>query len=136
MDKRISRGFLLLVITQTFHSFEEYYFSLWAVFSPARIVSGFVSDNLPLGFSIINVTVVLFGCWTYFKPVIGSWPSASVFVGWWCVVELGNAVGHIIFAVQAQGYFPGIYTAPFLLLFSSYIIVVSMLSVGEDRAAT
>jgi hypothetical protein len=119
----IKLAFLLLVLTQTLHSFEEYYFSLWAVLAPARFISGLFSDDLAFGFAIINSAIVVFAYWTYLVPVSRNWTSASLFLWGWCLLELGNGIAHMVFAVQAQGYFPGLYTAPLLVLLSGYIIV-------------
>ena len=135
MNPKIRYTFLLLVLAQTLHSLEEYYFSLWTVLAPARIVSGLISDNLALGFSIINSAVVLFGFWTYLYPVSRNWAYQSLFLWGWCALELANGVAHIVFAVQTQGYFPGLYSAPLLLLFSCYI-GLKMLSIEHDDMAT
>jgi hypothetical protein len=119
----IKLAFLLLVLTQTLHSFEEYYFSLWAALAPARFVSGLFSDDLAFGFAIINSAIIVFGYWTYLMPVSRNWASASLALWGWSLVELGNGVAHLLFAVQTQGYFPGLYTAPLLVLLSCYIII-------------
>ena len=116
-------SFLLLAISQAFHSLEEYYFSLWEVFGPARFVSALVSDNLPLGFSIINISFVLFGFWCYFYPVCQSWKASKQIMWFWVILELGNSIGHAIVAFNTGGYFPGIYTAPFMFVCASYLAI-------------
>lgn len=135
MNASIRYTFLLLVLTQTLHSFEEYYFSLWTVLAPARFVSSLLSDDLALGFSIINSAIVIFGFWTYLYPVSRKWASSDLFLWAWCAIELANGIAHIVFALLAQGYFPGLYTAPLLLLFSCYICF-KMLSIKHDHMAT
>ena len=114
---KVKSGFLCIVFSQTLHSLEEYYFSLWEVFAPARIASNFVSSDVETGFIIINTSVVLFGLWTYYWPVSQAWRPAVALMWFWIVFELANSAGHAFFAVGAGGYFPGIYTAP--LLFAS-----------------
>jgi len=32
-----------------------------------------------------------------------------------------NGIGHLLFALEAGGYFPGVYTAPLLLAFSGLL---------------
>ena len=123
LNTGIKYAFLLLVITQGLHSYEEYHHALWTRLALARYASGLVSDNPALGFSVINGSLVLFGFWTYLVPVSRNWASAGRFLWGWCFLELANGIGHILFAVQARGYFPGLYTAPFLLLISAYISV-------------
>ena len=114
-------GFLLLIISQALHSIEEYVYSLWEVFTPARVVSGLISDNLASGFIVINLSIVVFGFWCYFAPVRQSWPSARIFAWFWVLLELGNSIGHTLFAINQAGYFPGIYTAPLLFVFAGFL---------------
>lgn len=135
MNPSIKYGFLLLVLTQTLHSLEEYYFSLWTVLAPARFISALLSDDLAFGFAIINSAVVVFGFWTYLYPVSRKWASLGLFLWSWCAVELANGLAHIVFAAQAQVYFPGLYTAPLLVLLSCYI-GFKMLSIKHDHVAT
>lgn len=115
--------FLLLIVSQTLHSLEEYFYSLWEVFPPARIVSGLISSNLTLGFAIINSTVVAVGFWCYFFPVRNHWKSATVIMWFWVLLELANAIGHAIFALQQGGYFPGLITALPLFLFAGLLAI-------------
>lgn len=110
--------FLGLAISQAAHSIEEFYFRLFDVFASARYLSGLISENLALGFAIGNALVVTLAFWTYFfrvRPAVGS---AKAWIWAWSLVELGNGIGHIFIAVDAGAYFPGVYTAPFLLVFS------------------
>lgn len=114
--------FLGLAISQAAHSLEEFYFRLFDVLAPARYLSGLVSDDLAIGFAVINTLIVALAFWTYFFRVR---PAAASAVGWlwgWSLLELGNGIGHSLFAVSAGGYFPGVYTAPLLLVFSLALI--------------
>ena len=122
MPTRIRIGFLLLVISQVLHSLEEYYNALWEVFPPARFASQLVSDDLAVGFAIINTSIVLFGFWTYFVPVRRDWRAARAFLWFWVLLELGNSVGHTIFSITSSEYIPGIYTTPLLFVFSCYLV--------------
>lgn len=121
MNVATQTGFLLLIISQVLHSIEEYSYSLWEVFAPARFVSGLVSDNLAIGFMVINISIVVFGFWCYFFPVRQSWSNARVFAWFWVLLELGNSIGHSIFAINQAGYFPGVYTAPLLFMFAGFL---------------
>lgn len=114
-------GFLLLIVSQAMHSIEEYASSLWKVFAPARFISGLISDDLTIGFVVLNVSIVAFGFWCYFGPVRHSWPSATILAWFWVFLELGNSIGHTYFAINQGGYFPGLYTAPPLFIFSCYL---------------
>ncbi len=114
--------FLGLAISQAVHSIEEFYFRLFDVFVPARYVSGLVSENLALGFAVINSLIVAFAFWTYFRRVRLGSDSARAWILAWSLIEFGNGIGHFAFAANADAYFPGLFTAPFLVLFSLALV--------------
>jgi hypothetical protein len=118
--------FLLLVLVQMAHSVEEYVTRLYEVFAPARRVSGLVSDDLAIGFIIVNAAVVVFGVWCWAVPVRRGWPAAVALAWGWSLLELGNGAGHLLLALRRGGYFPGAITAPFLLLASVWLAVLLM----------
>jgi len=89
---------------------------LYDVFAPARFVSGLVSDDLSTGFLIVNAGLVAFGIWCYVIPVRSDWPSARGLVWFWVVLEFCNGIGHLVLAAVRGGYFPGVATAPLLIL--------------------
>jgi len=126
------RIFLLLIFSQALHSIEEYYFSLWEVLAPARFLSGLVSADLSVGFAIVNVTIVALGLWTYAWPVRRNRSYALPLVWFWTILEMANGVGHTIFALASRSYFPGVYTAPLLLVFSG---LLAMQLTRRSRAA-
>ena len=41
-------------------------------------------------------------------------------------LELGNGIGHSVMALSRGGYFPGVATAPFLLLFARWLAILQM----------
>ena len=123
--------FLGLAISQAAHSIEEFYFRLFDVFAPARYLSGLISVNLALGFAIGNALVVTLAFWTYFFRVRRAVSSAIAWIWAWSLVELGNGIGHIFFAVDAGAYFPGVYTAPFLFVFSLALLYREVRTVGR-----
>jgi hypothetical protein len=68
-----------------------------------------------VGFVIINAIVITVGIWCYVGPV-RSGRGAAWLVAWlWTVIELANGIGHITFAVLAEGYFSGALTAVVLV---------------------
>ena len=109
--------FLCLAVTQAAHSTEEYYFRLFDVLALPRTVSGLVSDDLAFGFAVINTLIVAFAFWTYFRRVRPAAGSAIAWMWGWSLVEVGNGTGHVVLAADAGTYFPGLLTAPFLILF-------------------
>jgi hypothetical protein len=113
--------FLGLIISQALHSLEEYFFQLWEVFEPARVVSGLVSSNLELGFVVVNASVVILGFLSYALPVSQNWTGARFIIGFWIVFESANAVGHLGVSLLRGDYIPGLGTAPLLLLFSALL---------------
>jgi hypothetical protein len=118
MDATARRLFLLLICSQALHSIEESAFALWEVLAPARFLSGLVSDDLAVGFAVVNAILVALGAWSYFWPVRRNLAYAIPVAWFWIILEAGNGVGHLSFALAARGYFPGVYTAPLLLVFS------------------
>ena len=123
MSATSKRIFLFLIVFQALHSIEEYYFSLWEVFFPARYLSSLISSDLALGFAVINITIVAFGLWSYAIPVLRSSSYVSMIVWFWILLELANGIGHAWFSVSSQSYFPGLYTAPFLITLSSILAI-------------
>ncbi len=128
MDSRSQTAFLALVLAQAAHSIEEYSFALYEVFPVARFASSLVSSDLATGFAVLNSLFVVFGLWCYGVPVRLGWSSARP-LGWlWVAIELGNAVGHTALALRAGGYFPGVGTAPFLLVLAIVLAVLLLRS--------
>lgn len=121
MQRPARLEFLLLVLAQAAHSVEEYVARLYDVFAPARLVSGLISDNLPLGFIVVNASVVAFGLWCWAIPVRRGWPAARGVAWFWVLLELGNGIGHSILALSRGGYFPGAITAPLLLILAAWL---------------
>ena len=118
---------------QAAHSVEEYATGLYDVFPPARFVAGLVSGDLAFGFAVANAAIVAFGLFCLALPVRAGWPSARGLAWGWACVELGNGVGHLVFAAARGGYFPGAVTAP-LLLASAAWLVRALGSSGESAA--
>jgi hypothetical protein len=119
------------VVTQGAHSIEEYEARLWEVLAPARLVSGLVSSNLPLGFAVVNALLVLFGFWCYWTRIRGSHRSGPAWAWFWTIFEGLNGVGHLALAAQRGGYFAGAATAPVLLMIAVWLGV----SLARDPAS-
>ena len=62
--------FLALILVPAGHSIDEYSTRLYDVLVPARLVSSLFSPNLSVGFAIFNVSLVAFGLWCFFGPVL------------------------------------------------------------------
>lgn len=122
MTAGIQGAFLLLAILQAAHSLEEYLFELWVHLAPARFVSGFVSDDLRVGFAVVNAAIVVLVFWSYLGPVRKATPGSRWIVWFWAILETLNGIGHLWFGVETGGYFPGLYTAPFLLVAGAYLL--------------
>ena len=121
MDSRSRAAFGFLIAAQAAHSVEEYVFRLFDVFGPARFVSGLFSNNTAMGFALANTVLVLFGVWCYLARVRTSHPSERGYAWFWTGLELANGVGHVILSILRGGYFPGVGTAPVLIVASSYL---------------
>ena len=124
MERKIQLIFLFLILSQGAHSVEEYVTRLYEVFPPARFVSGLVSNDLGLGFLVVNAALVAFGLWCWAVPVRSGWHAARGFIWFWTILELGNGIGHSALALSRGGYFPGVVTAPLLLLFATWTAIL------------
>jgi len=113
--------FLILVIIQGIHSIEEYFGHLWDVFQPAKVLTGFVSDNLEVGFLIINICLFLFGMWSWIIPVRNNNSIAKGIIWFWILIEMINGIGHPIWALLEKSYVLGVATAPILLVLAVYL---------------
>jgi Protein of unknown function with HXXEE motif len=123
-EHRAQLVFLCLILSQGAHSIEEYVTKLYEVFAAARFVSSLVSQNLALGFLIVNAALVTFGLWCWAIPVRSGWQVARGLMWFWTILELGNGVGHSTIALSRGGYFSGVATAPLLLFFAGWLAVL------------
>ncbi len=121
---RISTVFLLLVCFQAFHSIEEYIGKLWENFPPATWLTGLVSEDLHLGFLIINIGLFIFGITAWYYVVRPDHILAKFVIGFWLFIELVNGVGHPIWTIMRKSYTPGVITAPLLLITAVYLITL------------
>ena len=112
---RASAAFLALVLTQAGHSVEEYRNRLYEVLAPARAVSGLISPDRRVGFVIFNAGLVAFGLWCWLGPVRRGRPSARALAWAWAILEAANGTVHVLWALSAGAYRPGLYTAPLLI---------------------
>lgn len=124
MDRNGQRVFLGLILAQALHSVEEYVTRLYEVFAPTRLVSNLNRHGLSLGFLVFNGALVASGVWCWAIPVRSGWHSALGFVWFWAILELGNGIGHSALALSRGGYFPGVATAPLLLLYGSQTAIL------------
>jgi hypothetical protein len=128
---RLHTAFGLLILAQAAHSVEEYLGRLWESFPPARMLSGLISDDLPLGFVVANLVLVSFGLWCWARPVRREWPSAVPLAWGWVAVEVLNGIGHPMLSLRQGGYTPGVATAPLLAILA--INLARQLSRAEPR---
>jgi hypothetical protein len=108
-------AFLLLVLAQACHSAEEYRAALWAQLLPARLISEALSSDPARGFLAANAALVLFGLFCWAVPLRLGLRAARPLAWGWAAIETTNGIGHLLFAIVAGGYFPGLVTAPLLL---------------------
>ena len=133
MEHRGQLVFLFLILAQAAHSIEEYVTKLYEVFAPARFVSSLVSNDLALGFLVANAALVAFGLWCWAVPVRSGWHAARGLVWFWTILELGNGIGHLALAWSRGGYFPGVATAPLLLLLTAWMAILQASAVRSRR---
>ena len=126
MERRGQLVFLLLILAQAAHSIEEYVSKLYEVFAPARFVSSLVGNDLGLGFVVANTALVAFGLWCWAVPVRSGWRAARGLMWFWTILELLNGISHSAIALSLGGYFPGVVTAPLLLLFAGWLAIIQV----------
>jgi hypothetical protein len=134
VERRTQIVFLFLVAAQAAHSTEEYVARLYEVFAPARFVSSLVSNDLSIGFLVVNAALVGFGLWCWAVPVRSGWRAADALVWFWTLLELGNGIGHLALAASRGGYFPGAATAPLLLLIAGWLAVLQARRAASQRS--
>jgi hypothetical protein len=122
MEPRIRIAFILLVLVQAGHSVEEYVFRLYDLFAPARYVAGLVGIEPSAGFAIVNSFIFLLGAWCWLAFVRPGRPAAWTMAWIWALIEIANGFAHIALASAADGYFPGLYTAPLLIASGLWLI--------------
>lgn len=123
MGRKTAGLFAALILLQACHSVEEFVFRLWEVLPPARFVSGALGLDPAAGFAVANSALVLFGLWSWGWPVRRGWPSARRFMWGWAVMESANGLAHLALAAAAGGYFPGLGTAPLLILAGAALLL-------------
>ena len=133
MEHRGQIVFLFLILAQGAHSIEEYVTRLYEVFAPARFVSSLVSHDLAVGFLVVNAVLVAFGLWCWAVPVRSGWQAARGLVWFWTILELGNGIGHSTLALSRGGYFPGLLTAPLLLLLAAWMAVLQLQAIAHHK---
>lgn len=121
MDRRICLAFAFVVAAQAAHSLEESVFGLFEVFGPARAVSELFGRDPATGFAIANLAIVAAGVVCYLAIVRPGRHSARPVAWFWALLELANGVGHGVLALSEGGYFPGVATAPLLVLTASLL---------------
>jgi hypothetical protein len=131
---RFEGTFFALIATQAAHSVEEYCGHLWEVFPPAAFVTGLISEDRERAFIVINVALLAFGLWCFFWPVRRRWPTASLFVGIWIVIEIINGIGHPVWTFRERGYTPGVATAPVLLVLALSLIWQTQKTDGKSNS--
>lgn len=125
-NKKIKTAFLLLVVLQGVHSAEEYMGRLWAIFPPARFLTGLVSNNHESGFLIINIGLFVFGLWCWLFPVLKEYSYTRGLIFFWIIIELINGIGHPLWSLYQKAYTPGTITAPILLIVAVYLLLKLM----------
>lgn len=139
MTARDRLAFLALILAQALHSVEEYIFRLYEVFAPARFACSLFNNDPATGFIISNSALVLFGLGCYVFAVRTGHRSTLIWVWIWIIIESINGIAHTVIALAQGAYFPGVATAPLLLVLSTYLLVrISGIksSPGQSKHAT
>ncbi len=98
------------------HSCEEYATRFYAVFPPAVALNLLLPGVVRPGFIAINTALISFGLWCYAARVRPERATAPQWIGVWIAIEVFNGIAHPVWAIRAQGYVPGLASAPLLLI--------------------
>jgi len=78
-------------------------------------VAGLLSSDPAFGFLAVNAALVTLGLWCWAVPA-RTLRGAAGLILFCSVLEFVNGVNHSVLALWRRGYFPGVITAPPLLL--------------------
>jgi hypothetical protein len=132
---RFRVAFGVLILAQVAHSLEEYVGRLWESFPPARFLSGLFSQDLELGFLVLNISLVTFGLWCFLWPVRRGWPAAVPIAWVWVGIEVINGIGHSLWSLRQGTYTPGVATVPLLVALAGYVALQLSHIAGRSSAA-
>jgi hypothetical protein len=127
-DTRIKTAFLALILLQALHSVEEYLFRFYEVFPPARLLNAAIPDIARPGFITFNILLVGFGLFCFFSWVQPAKSQARVAIWCWIAIESYNAIAHVVWAVAARGYNPGLATATVMFPLVAYLLHLARLT--------
>jgi hypothetical protein len=99
-----------LVIAQFLHGFEDFVTGFHEVFPLFSLAPEFFI-LLHLGLTLLLAALI--------PSVAHGRPWALKLAKFWAVVEILNGAGHIMIAVIEWDYYPGLWTAPLLLIFGA-----------------
>jgi len=119
---RLRHAFSALILVQALHAVEKYYGRLWELLPPVRFICNLVAHDPVPGFLLLNSLFLLFGLWCRLWPVGRQWRWWRIWLWLWIVIEIINGLAHIGLALWHGGYFPGLYTAPLLLLIAGWLV--------------
>ena len=122
MDNHSKIVFLILVLLQGLHSFEEYIGKLWEVFPPAEFLTSLFSKDHQTGFLIANIGIFVIGilCWLLLYSKFESFAHILIWI--FIVIEIINGIGHPAWSIYQKSYTPGVFTAPLLLVTALYLV--------------
>jgi hypothetical protein len=131
----VTLAFLALVVVQALHSIEEHSTHLYERLASARFVSGLVSDDLAVGFAVVNSGFILLCAAAYWGPVRSGGPAARGIAWFLAWLEIANGVAHLALAASVRDYFPGALTAP-LLIIAGGVLATFLRADSNGRAAS
>ena len=112
MTRRVLPVFLVAVLIQCVHLSEEIWSGFFRAFPP-MLGGGPWSEPQFVVFNVVWLAVFLaaaIGLEQRWRPAYVATLFLAIGGG------IANGLGHIALAIRAEGYFPGLYTAPFALV--------------------
>jgi hypothetical protein len=104
------------------HSVEEYHFRLYDALLPARSLGEALGFDRAIAFTIVNGALFALGLACYAFAVRPGRKAGRPIAWAWAILEALNACAHFALAAAAGGYFPGLWTAPLLLVLGAALM--------------
>jgi hypothetical protein len=121
MNREIRNAFLALIFLQAVHSVEEFSFGFYKKFPPMIALYENAPPLARPAFALSNFILVLIGLACFYYWVRPARKGGRTIVWIWIILEAGNVIAHLVWAILIGGYNPGLVTAIIFLPVLAYL---------------
>ncbi len=119
---KVQNWFLVLILIQAVHSFEEYIFEFYRAFPPAQILNAIYPGSAKPAFILFNFLLIAFGLISYWLWVSPNRPGTRFILWIWIAIGIYNGLTHLVWGFFIDDYNPGLLTIVPLLIVALYLI--------------